>query len=173
MFQDQLPECIKVSFQQQSSFPAQTFVGDVNYEGITRPHIQYNRDVYFLEIIASVQGGRSWQAFSERKKCLQFFRRMRICQFTTKGQFFTQFYLVLPSFTQFYIVFTSFTQFLLRFTQFYLVLPSFYQFYLVFTQFYLVLPIFFYQSLIFNDKRVPSYNQFVKQKQGAINYCSF
>ena len=27
------------------------------------------------------QGGRSWQAFGERKKCLQFFRRTRICFF--------------------------------------------------------------------------------------------
>ena len=25
------------------------------------------------------QGGRSWQAFGKRKKCLQFFRRTRIC----------------------------------------------------------------------------------------------
>ena len=25
------------------------------------------------------QGGRSWQAFVKRKKCLQFFRRTRIC----------------------------------------------------------------------------------------------
>ena len=25
------------------------------------------------------QGGRSWQAFGKRRKCLQFFRRMRIC----------------------------------------------------------------------------------------------
>ena len=26
-----------------------------------------------------LQGGRSWQAFGKRKKCLQFFRRTRIC----------------------------------------------------------------------------------------------
>ena len=38
------------------SSPDMTFVGDVNYEGITRPHIQYNRDVYFLDIVALVKG---------------------------------------------------------------------------------------------------------------------
>ena len=38
------------------SSPDMRFVGDVNYEGITRPHIQYNPDVYFLENIASVKG---------------------------------------------------------------------------------------------------------------------
>ena len=37
------------------SSPDMTFAGDVNYEGITRPHIQYNHNVYFLEIIASVK----------------------------------------------------------------------------------------------------------------------
>ena len=29
--------------------------------------------------LALWQGGRSWQAFGERKKCLKFFRRTRIC----------------------------------------------------------------------------------------------
>ena len=29
--------------------------------------------------LTSGQGGRSWQAFGKRKKCLQFFRRTRFC----------------------------------------------------------------------------------------------
>ena len=34
--------------------------------------------------ICYLQGGRCWQGFGECKKCLQFFRMSRVCEFATK-----------------------------------------------------------------------------------------
>ena len=39
--------------------------------------ISFNKGLIYFFV--PTQGGRSWQAFGERKKCLQFFRRTRIC----------------------------------------------------------------------------------------------
>ena len=45
-------------------------------------------DFYLIQLKTLSRGGRSWQAFGERKKCLQFFRRTRLCQFATKKTLF-------------------------------------------------------------------------------------
>ena len=43
-------------------------------------HILTSQAIYLeIRINTLIQGARSWQAFGKRKKCLQFFRRTRIC----------------------------------------------------------------------------------------------
>ena len=39
----------------------------------------FNLILHTMTTLDEKQGGRSWQAFGKHKKCLQFFRRTRIC----------------------------------------------------------------------------------------------
>ena len=97
---------IKISFKPTSSYFAETFVNifsaakwfrlplsaccEVFVSALDTDKMNFNLCVKFtagqwIELTSLFEkdnwfkGGRSWQAFGERRKCLQFFRRVRIC----------------------------------------------------------------------------------------------
>ena len=56
---------------------SQTLISPPPYYAASTRKSSLDHDMLHQDILH--QGGRSWQAFGERKKCLQFFRRTRIC----------------------------------------------------------------------------------------------